>query len=410
MTYEDKRILVHGITKNYEDGILFAQIFHEALGDSEKLERVFGSTKLIYKDKDGFDKVFKWRYIPEKDILVPWDGIIAVGEYEIEFDSTFYKNELKIVVTSENKNSLKEIGKFLEDIENSLYELSNSEAKVESLHGEPIKISEMHWNDIGGLEKQKDELTQYVEWPLRNPQVYKAVGINPPKGILLYGPPGTGKTLLAKVVASESDAHFISATPAEITSMWYGQEEKRIHELFEKASEHSPCIIHMDDIDGFFPKGRTSDSHEATQRALIQLVNEMDGLRELKGITVLAATNLNPEDLDPALMREGRFDKKIYIPLPDEDGRHNIFRIYTKRMPLSENVELRDLVKKTEGFSGAKIKEVCERAGLKAIKNYSEQNRISIEKMNSEISKKIRISQNNFYDAIEELLFKENEI
>jgi len=229
-----------------------------------------------------------------------------------------------------------------------------------------IETPNVRWEDIGDLEQAKKELKEAVEWPLLYPDSFKNIGINPPRGILLYGPPGCGKTLLAKAVAHESNANFILVNGPEILSKWYGESEKKLREIFQKAKQVAPCIIFFDEIDALAPS-RGGTMHEVTERIVSQLLTLMSGLEELRNVFVLAATN-RPDIIDPALLRPGRFDRHILIPSPDAKARLNILKIHTKHMPLAKNVDLEAITKKTNGFSGADLEELCREAGMNALR------------------------------------------
>jgi transitional endoplasmic reticulum ATPase len=231
-----------------------------------------------------------------------------------------------------------------------------------------IERPNVHWSDIGGLEKVKQELKEAVESPLKDPERFQKMGIRPPKGLLLVGAPGVGKTLLAKAVATEREANFISIKGPEIFSKWVGESEKGLREIFRKARLSAPCIIFIDEIDAL-SQARGDDNPGAMvyQQVLYTLLLEMDGLQELKNILVLAATN-RPEDMDPALLRPGRFDKIIDIPMPDQPARFHIFKVHTKNMPLAKDVNLEELAKQTENYTGAEIENICREAGMNAIR------------------------------------------
>lgn len=229
-----------------------------------------------------------------------------------------------------------------------------------------VEIPKVRWSDIGDLEEAKQQLKEMVEWPLKYPQAFERLGIEPPRGILLYGPPGTGKTLLAKAVANESGANFISVKGPELLSKWFGESEQKIRELFRRARQVAPCIIFFDEIDAMAPR-RGLGMHEATERIVSQLLTEMSGIEETKGVIVIAATN-RPDLLDPALLRPGRLDKLIYVPPPDENGRYEIFKIHTRNMPLAKDVDLKELARRTEGYTGADIEAVCKEAALNALR------------------------------------------
>ncbi|MEM2478703.1 MAG: CDC48 family AAA ATPase [Candidatus Pacearchaeota archaeon] len=229
-----------------------------------------------------------------------------------------------------------------------------------------VESPNVRWKDIGGLEEAKQALKEAVEWPLKNPEAFKRLGIEPPKGVLLYGPPGTGKTLLAKAVATESEANFIYVAGPSLLSKWVGESEKGIRQVFERARQVAPCIIFFDEIDAIASK-RGYDVNRTTERMLNQLLAEMDGLQEIKGIVVIGATN-RPDILDSSLLRPGRFDKLIFIGPPDEASRLEILKIHTKDMPLAKNVDLAALAKLTENYSGADLAAICKEAGLAALR------------------------------------------
>jgi transitional endoplasmic reticulum ATPase len=225
------------------------------------------------------------------------------------------------------------------------------------------------WADIGGIEKVKDELREAVEWPLKRPEAFERMGIKPPKGVLLYGPPGTGKTLLAKAVANESESNFIQVKGPELLSMWVGKSEEGVRKIFEKARQVSPCIIFFDEIDSLAGRrGMDHGGNNVTERVLNQLLAEMDGIEALKNVTVVGATN-RPDMLDPALLRPGRFDRIVYVTVPEKDGRLKIFQIHTKNMPI-ENKEklLEELSAETEGYTGADIEGLCREAAMLALR------------------------------------------
>jgi len=231
-----------------------------------------------------------------------------------------------------------------------------------------IEVPNVRWEDIGGLEDVKRQLIEAVEWPLKYPDKFERMGIRPPKGVLLYGPPGCGKTLLAKAIATEAEANFISVKGPEIFNKWVGESEKAIREIFRKARQAAPCIIFFDEIESIVTrKELIEDSSGVANRVTSQLLAEMDGIEELTDVIVLGATN-RPDLLDPAILRPGRFDKVIYVPPPDEKSRYQILKIYTKRMPLAPDVSLRDLAARTEWYSGADLAALCREAAMNALR------------------------------------------
>jgi transitional endoplasmic reticulum ATPase len=231
-----------------------------------------------------------------------------------------------------------------------------------------IEVPAVHWDQIGGLEEVKEELREAVEWPLKNPEIFKRMGIRPPKGILLFGPPGCGKTLLARAVATESEANFVSIKGPEVFSKWVGESEKAIREVFRKARMASPAVIFFDEFDSLVPRrGMGYADSGVTERVISQLLTEMDGIMTLQDVVIIAATN-RPDIVDPAVLRPGRFDRLIYVPEPDEKARLEIFKIYTKDMPLAKDVNLAELASRTKSYSGADIEALCREAALHALR------------------------------------------
>jgi transitional endoplasmic reticulum ATPase len=249
-----------------------------------------------------------------------------------------------------------------------------------------IEIPKTKWNEIGGLEEVKQQLREAVEWPLQHAEAFKRMGIRPPKGIMLYGPPGCGKTMLAKATASESGANFIYVKASELLSMWVGESEKHVRDIFKRAKQVSPSIIFFDEIDALTPRrGATADTH-VTERVVSQMLAEMSGLEELHDVVVLAATN-RPDMLDPALLRPGRFDRHILVPTPDKPARLEVFRIHTAGMPV-DSVDVEDLSDKTDGYSGADIEALCREAAMFALRK----------DLNSD-----KVTMNDFQKALEEV-------
>ncbi|NWF96407.1 MAG: CDC48 family AAA ATPase [Candidatus Thorarchaeota archaeon] len=243
-----------------------------------------------------------------------------------------------------------------------------------------VEIPNVHWDQIGGLESVKRELREVVEWPLNRPEVFKRMGISPPKGVLIYGPPGCGKTLLARAVATESKANFISVKGPELISKWVGESEKAIREVFRKARTAAPSLIFFDEIDAIAPsRGRVSDGSLVTERVISQLLTEMDGLESMKDVVVLAATN-RPDLIDRALLRTGRFDRWVFVDAPDELSRREIFKLYTvdAGMPLNKDVDLDELARLTSNYVGGDIEALCREAAIRALREDMETKEVSM--------------------------------
>jgi transitional endoplasmic reticulum ATPase len=231
-----------------------------------------------------------------------------------------------------------------------------------------IEVTTVHWDDAGGLENVKQHLKEAVEWPLKNPEMFTRLGIRPPKGILLYGPPGCGKTLLARAVATESEANFISIKGPEVFSKWVGESEKAIREVFRKARMAAPSVVFLDEMDSLTPRrGMGMSDSGVSERVISQLLTEMDGIVTLQDIVVIAATN-RPDMVDTAVLRPGRFDRLIYVPEPDEKSRLQILKIYTKSMPIGKDVDLTQLAVMSKYYSGADIESLCREAAMHALR------------------------------------------
>lgn len=231
-----------------------------------------------------------------------------------------------------------------------------------------VQMPRVSWSDIGGVRDAIDKLKEGIELPMKNPEAFARLGIRPAKGFLLYGPPGTGKTLLAKAVAKEAEANFISMKSSDLLSKWYGESEQQIARMFKRARAVAPCVIFIDEIDSLVPaRGSGQGEPQVTGRVVNTILAELDGLEELQSIVVIGATN-RPGLIDPALLRPGRFDELVYVGTPDQLGREHILEIHTKSMPLAKNVDLSKIAAQTERFTGADLEDVVRRAGLNALR------------------------------------------
>jgi len=234
-----------------------------------------------------------------------------------------------------------------------------------------VEIPHTAWEDIGGLEDIKQELREAVEWPLKYPKLYEKAGIRPLNGILLFGPPGCGKTLLAKAIATESKSNFIAIKGPEIFSKWVGESERAVREIFRKARQAAPSIVYFDEIDAISAGRGTSESTHTFASIVNQILVEMDGIENRKGIVTIASTN-RPDIVDPAFLRPGRFDRLIYVKDPDYEARLKILEVHTMKMPLAEDVSLKNIAQNTVGYSGADLENVCREAGMQAIREKME--------------------------------------
>jgi transitional endoplasmic reticulum ATPase len=277
----------------------------------------------------------------------------------------------------------------------------STEIELKETPYEPEKgrkeLADVHYEDIGGLGRELQLVREMIELPLRHPELFERLGIEPPKGVLLYGPPGTGKTLIAKAVANEVDAHFITLSGPEIMSKYYGESEERLREVFEEAQENAPAIIFIDEIDSIAPK-REEVKGEVERRVVAQLLALMDGLKARGQVVVIAATNI-PDVLDPALRRGGRFDREIEIGIPDTKGRQEIFQIHTRGMPLAEDVNLDEYARSTHGFVGADISLLAKEAAMHALREVIPKINIE-EEIPAEVIEELRVTNDDFLEAM----------
>ena len=277
-------------------------------------------------------------------------------------------------------------------------EVTISEKPAEA--GKVEKVSRISYEDIGGLRREIGLVREMIELPLRHPEIFQKLGIEPPKGVLLFGPPGTGKTMIAKAVASETDAHFINISGPEIVSKYYGESEKQLRDIFKEAEDNAPSIIFIDEIDSIAPK-REEVSGEVERRVVAQLLSLMDGLQSRGQVVVVAATN-RPNAIDPALRRGGRFDREIEIGVPDKVGRLEILHVHTRGMPLAENVNLERIADVTHGFVGADMAALCKEAAMHALRIILPTINIE-EEIPQEVLDKLQITGDDFMDALKNI-------
>jgi transitional endoplasmic reticulum ATPase len=240
------------------------------------------------------------------------------------------------------------------------------EAEPSAMREVLVEVPRVQWDEVGGLEEVKIKLREAIEMPLKDPDAFKRMGIRPPRGILLYGPPGTGKTLLAKAVATESEANFISIKGPEVMSKWVGESEKAVRLIFKKARQVAPCVVFLDEIDAIAHRRGSDTDSGVGERVVNQLLTSLDGLETLEGVVVVGATN-RPDMVDPALLRTGRFDRLILVPVPDRQARIEILKVHTKAMPL-EGVDLEELAVELDGYTGADIEGLCREAAMLALR------------------------------------------
>ena len=253
-----------------------------------------------------------------------------------------------------------------------------------------VETPNVDWGDVGGIDSVKQELREVIEWPMNHAESFERMGIKPPKGVLLYGPPGTGKTLLAKAAAKESGANFIQVKGPSLLSMWVGKSEEGMRKIFERARQVAPCIVFFDEIDALAGRRGADAGTRVTERVLNQLLAEMDGLEDLKNVMIIGATN-RPDMLDPALLRPGRFDKILLVNAPEEGGRLQVLKIHTKKMPITKDVSLSDLAKKTQGYTGADLEALTREAAMLSLREDMESKQVK-KKHFEEALKKIKPS------------------
>ena len=311
-----------------------------------------------------------------------YSAIIAIGEEQEEED------EEKCEGLECKKKEL--LNKIIISRDDFIYAMKMVEPSA--MREVLIKKPNVKWSDVAGLETAKEKLKELVELPLLRPDLYREAGIKPSKGILLHGPPGTGKTLLAKAVANEANANFISVKGPELISKWVGESEKHIREIFKKANQVSPSIIFFDEFDSISKSRSSGIGSGSSEKVVNQLLTELDGVEELENVIIIAATN-RKDLIDPALLRPGRIEAHVELTNPDDETIEKIFEVHTREMPLEKSVSLKELAKKTKGWNGAEVESTCRRAGLNAIKrNYKEKE-----------GTKLKITKQDFEEALIEI-------
>ena len=337
-------------------------------------------------------------------VLLPMGGKIAVDKEFCEF----VKNRLKAIPLIEGDEiSVVVLGNSMDFrvqrvVPKGIIRIEVS-TKLNILADTTVdKKPRVTYEEIGGLKEQIEKLREIIELPLRHPEVFQRLGIEPHKGIMLYGPPGCGKTLIAKALASESEANFFSINGPEIMNKYYGETEARLREIFKEARENSPGIIFIDEIDAIAPK-REEAFGDVEKRVVAQLLALMDGLSERGNVIVIGATN-RPESVDPALRRPGRFDRELEVGVPNVDGRIEILQIHTRGMPLSDDINLKKLATELHGYTGADVKSLCREAAMKALKRYLPEIDLESDKISPEILEKMVITNKDYYNGLKEIV------
>ncbi|QZA87679.1 CDC48 family AAA ATPase [Salinarchaeum sp. IM2453] len=280
-------------------------------------------------------------------------------------------------------------------------EIEISETPAEQITSDksaPEGVPDVTYEDIGGLENELEQVREMIELPMRHPELFRQLGIEPPKGVLLHGPPGTGKTLMAKAVANEIDAHFQTISGPEIMSKYYGESEEQLREVFEEAEENEPAIIFIDEIDSIASK-RGETQGDVERRVVAQLLSLMDGLEELGQVTVIAATN-RIDDIDPALRRGGRFDREIEVGVPDKEGRHEILQVHTRGMPLSDKINLEEYAENTHGFVGADIESLTKEAAMNALRRIRPEIDLESDEIDAETLDALQVTESDLREAL----------
>ena len=336
--------------------------------------------------------------------LTPVNDSVTVDK---EF-TDFVKNRLKgLPIVHGDEISVMILGnsmdfKITKTVPKGVVKMDRSTALTISTETSVDRKVRVTYEEVGGLRDKVKAMREIVELPLKHPELFVRLGIEPHSGILLYGPPGCGKTLLAKVIASESEANMYPINGPEIMNKYYGETEAKLRDIFKEAKDNSPSIIFIDEIDAIAPK-REEAYGDVEKRVVAQLLALMDGLNDRGNVIVLGATN-RPDSVDPALRRPGRFDREFEISVPNEDGRLEILEIHTRGMPINEDIDLKDLSSELHGYTGADIKSLCREAALKSIRRYLPEIDLETEKIPSEVLESMQIKLIDFYEAMQEVI------
>ena len=366
--------------------------------DGQTRKNVGASLNDIVKIRKAASKIAK------SVVLIPVNDSVTVDK---EF-TDFVKNRLKgLPITHGDEISVMILGNSM-DFKISktspkhivkIDRATNLTISTETTGDRKVRVT---YEEVGGLGHEIKAMREIVELPLKHPELFVRLGVEPHSGILLYGPPGCGKTLIAKVLASESEANMFSINGPEIMNKYYGETEAKLRDIFKEAKDNSPSIIFIDEIDAIAPK-REEAYGDVEKRVVAQLLALMDGLNDRGNVIVLGATN-RPESIDPALRRPGRFDREFEISVPNEDGRLEILIIHTRGMPVAEDVDLKDLASELHGYTGADIKSLCREAALKSIRRYLPEIDLETEKISSDVLQSMQIKLIDFYDAMHEVI------
>lgn len=411
----DKERLNVSVELGYENREVVKEIFSEAKSEIVSISK-------HYEDKEALINLYNYivenasstkmlppsslKKLPQMELnsdgkLVPKEAIIRAtineDEYTFEFEGGFITEKVSV---SCPRNKIEFINTLLNKMQTGSVDENDDSKKVKSLDF-IVSVSQYSWNDVGGLDEIKKELEQYIKWPLENPELLIAVNTTTPSGVLLIGPPGNGKTTIAKIIANESGAVFYSISPKDINSMWVGGTEKNWGRLFNQArkdvKDGKKVIIFIDEVDGFFTSREEMDKY--SRISFGQLCQEWQGISDLQGILIMGATN-RYQDLDEALVRPGRFSKKVYIGNPNEKARVQILNLYFKKMPLSEDVSAQILAQRTEGYSGSHLRDLCEGSSFTAVERYSKEKGIEIKDIKGELIKEVKINLEDFLNTL----------